>query len=62
MDAVIINQDSLHFEICLFAVFLVFEFNECILETVTGTLVSNDFARDYRTETAEDGVQILVCF
>ncbi len=60
MYAVIVNQDSLHLEICLFAVLLILEFNECILKTVTGTLVSNDFARNYCTKPAENGVQILV--
>ncbi len=58
----IVYQDPLHLEVCLLAVFLILKLNECILEAITGTLVSNDFARHYGSETVEDGVQILICW
>ena len=45
MNAMIINQDSLHFEVGLLTVLLIFKLNKCILETVTGALVADDFAR-----------------
>ena len=53
MDAVIINQNSLHLEICLLAVLLVLEFDKCILKAVFCALVSNDFAGHYWPEAAE---------
>lgn len=56
MDAVIINQHSLHLEICLLAVLLVLEFDKCILQAVFCALVSNDFAGYDWTEAAEDRI------
>ena len=53
MDAVIINQDSLHLEIRLLAVLLVLKFNECILQAIFCTLVPDDFARHNGTEATE---------
>ena len=44
MNTVIIDQDSLHFEICLLAIFLILEFDKSILQTITGPLVTDDFA------------------
>jgi hypothetical protein len=45
MYAMIINEHALHLKICLFAVFLILEFNEGILETLAGALVPYDFTR-----------------
>ena len=53
MDAVIINQHSLHLEIRLLAVLPVLKFNECILQAIFCTLVSDDFARHNGTEATE---------
>lgn len=39
----IIYEDSLHLEICLFAILLIFELDEGVLQTVAGPFVSNDF-------------------
>lgn len=44
MDAVIIYQHSLHLEVRLLAVFLVLEFDKCILQAVFCAFVSNHFA------------------
>ena len=52
----VIDEDALHLEICLFAVFLVLEFNECILKTLTGALVPYNLTRKDFAETAEDQV------
>lgn len=54
MDTVVINQDTLHLEIGLFTIFLLIKFDEGILQTVTGTLVPNNLARQDCTEAAED--------
>jgi hypothetical protein len=54
MDAMIINKNALHFEICLLAVSLVFKFNEGILQAVASSLVSNNFTRQNLSEAAED--------
>ncbi len=56
MDAVFVDKDTLHFEICLLAVLLVFILDECILKAVTGPLVTNDFARDDSAEAAKDQI------
>ena len=45
MYAMVIDEDALHLEVCLFAVFLILEFNEGILETLAGALVPYDFTR-----------------
>ena len=60
MDAMIIDQDSLHLEIRLLAVLLVLEFNECILQAIFCTLVSDDFARHDGTEATKYRIQIVV--
>lgn len=57
----IIYQHSLHFEVCLLAILLIFKLDECILKAVTGTLITNNFTRYYSTKTAEYGVEILIC-
>lgn len=44
MDPVVIYEDSLHFEVGLFAILLVFKLDEGVLEAVPGPLVSDDFA------------------
>lgn len=40
----VVNQDSLHFEVGLFAVFLILELDECVLQAVPRPFVSDDFA------------------
>lgn len=59
--AMVIDEDTLHLEICLFAVFLIFKFYECILETLPGALVTYDLTREDFAKTAEDQVQIFIC-
>ena len=54
MYSVIIYQYALHFEICLLAILLILKLYECILQAVTGPLVSNNFARDDSAEPGED--------
>lgn len=44
MDAMVVNQNALHLEICLLAILLVFEFDKTVLQTVTSSLVSDDLA------------------
>ena len=56
MDAVIIYQDSLHLEVRLLAVFLVLEFDKCILKAVFCALVSNDFTGHNGTEATKDRI------
>lgn len=60
MDTMIVYEDTLHLEICLFASFLVFELNEGVLKAVAGAFVPNDLAGDDLPEAAEDQVQIFV--
>lgn len=42
--AMIVNQNSLHLEIRLLTVLLMFKLDKGVLKTVFGSLVSNDFA------------------
>lgn len=43
VDAMVVNQHSLHFKVRLLAVLLVLELNERILQAVSGPLVADDF-------------------
>ena len=61
MDALIVDQHSLHFEVCLLAGGLIFEFDESVLEAVAGAFVADDFAGENGAEAGEDGLEILVC-
>ena len=54
IDAMIINKNALHFEICLLAVSLVFKFNESILQAVASSLVSNNLTGQNLSEAAEN--------
>lgn len=45
VNAMIVNQNALHLEIRLFAILLVLEFDECVLQTVTSPFVSDDLTR-----------------
>lgn len=56
----VIDQDALHFEICLFAVLLIFKFNEGVLEAVTSPFISNDLARENSPEPAENQFEIFI--
>ena len=44
MNAMIINQHSLHLEVRLLAVLLLLELYECVLQAVARSFVSNDLA------------------
>jgi hypothetical protein len=54
VDAMIVDEDALHFEIGLLAGGLELVFNECILERVVCALVADYFAREDFAETAKD--------
>ena len=61
MYAMVIDENSLHLEVGLLAVFLVLEFDERILQTVTRALVSNYLTRNDFSKAAEYGIQIVIC-
>ena len=44
MYTMIVNQDSLHLEICLFEILLMLKLDKSILQTIASSLVSDDFA------------------
>ena len=44
MYTMVVNQDSLHFEICLFTILLMFKLDKRILQAIASSLVSDDFA------------------
>ena len=54
--SVVVYQHSLHLEISSLTVLLILELDKCILEAILGSFVSNDFARDYFTESTEDEI------
>lgn len=53
MDAVVVDQDALHFEIGLFAGGLVFVLDECVLQGVSGAFVTDDFTGEDFAESTE---------
>lgn len=44
MDSMVINEDALHLEICLLAVFLILEFDKSVLQAIPCPLVSDNLA------------------
>jgi hypothetical protein len=44
VDPPVVDQNIVHFEIGLFAVFTVFEFDERVLQGIAGLFISDDFA------------------
>ena len=54
VDAVVVNQHALHFEVGALAVFFAAEFDEGVLQAVTCLLVPDDFARQDLAEARED--------
>lgn len=60
MYAVIVYEDSLHLEIRLLAVLLVFELNEGVLKTILSSFISNNFAGYDFAKATEDQIQILI--
>lgn len=54
MNAMIVYQYTLHFEICLLAVLLMLKLDERILKTVVGALIPYDLARYDLAKTAEN--------
>jgi hypothetical protein len=54
MDAMVVNEDALHFEVCLFARGLFGILDECVLKTVVGAFIADDFARKDCAEAGED--------
>ena len=53
MNSMIINQNTLHFEICLLAVLLALELDKGILKAIASAFVANDFAGYDSAKTAE---------
>lgn len=60
VDAPVINQHIVHFEISIFARFLLFEFDEGILHRISADFVSNNFTGFDFTEATENDLQIVV--
>ena len=44
LNAAVINQHIIHFEVCLIAFLLRFKLNKGVLQTVAGFVIANDFA------------------
>jgi hypothetical protein len=53
VDAMVIDQDALHFKVCLLAGSLIFIFDERVLKGIVGSLVADYFAREDRAKAAE---------
>ena len=58
----VIDEDALHLEICLFAIFLILEFNESILKTIAGAFITYDLTGKNLAKAAEDQVEVFVYF
>lgn len=59
MDATVINEHVVHFEIGLFALLWLLEFNEGILQALFGLPIANDFTAYYVTEARENDFEIF---
>jgi hypothetical protein len=60
MNAVVVDQDSLHFEIRSLTIFFRRELNEGVLQAVASLLIANHLAGENFAEAREDQFQILV--
>jgi hypothetical protein len=60
MNAVVVNQDTLHFKVGLLTIFLLLKLYEGVLQAVAGSSVSNDLARQNLPKPTEDEVQVLI--
>lgn len=56
----VVNQNTLHLKVGLFAGFLIVKLNKCILQTITSPLVPNDLTRENLAKAAEDEIQVFV--
>ena len=50
----VVDEDALHLEVCLLAVFLILKFDEGILKTVAGALVPYNLTGETFAKSAED--------
>jgi len=50
----VVDQDALHFKVCLFAGSLIFVLDKRVLKGITGSLVTNYFAGEDFAKAAED--------
>lgn len=60
VNAVIVNEYSLHFEVRPLAVFLVRKLDEGVLQTVPRLLIADDLARQDLAEAREDELEVFV--
>ena len=56
VNAMIVDQYALHLEVCLLAVFLLLEFDECVLQAVSRPLVPDDLTRQNFAESTENEI------
>ena len=56
----VIDQHSLHFEVRLFAVLLLFKFDEGILKAVACSFIADNFAGYDLAESTENQFQIFI--
>jgi len=60
MNAMIIDEHTLHLEVCSFTILLVCEFDKGILQAVASLLVPYDLATENLAEATEDELEVLV--
>jgi len=60
VNSVVVNQNTLHLKVGLFASFLIVKLNKCVLQTITSPLVSDDLTREDLAKAAEDQIQVFV--
>lgn len=60
MDAVIVDQHTLHLEVSSLTVLLVRKLDEGILQTVASLLIPDNFARKDLAKSREDQLEVLV--
>lgn len=60
VDTVIVDQHTLHLEICTLAILFAGKLDESILQTITSLFIADDFTRQNFAEAAEDEFEVLV--
>lgn len=60
MNTAIVDQHIVHLEVRTLAGFFVLEFNESILQRITGNLISDHLTSLDLPEPAEDNLQIVI--
>lgn len=61
MDAAVIDEDVVHFEVSALGILALLELDERILQRITRLLVADDFAAEDLAKAGEDELEVFAC-